>query len=72
MESVTNPDLVWNIQKAKLLQQFSQLSESDFHYDYGMKDVMMNKLETKLGKSRDELNMLLASYSQKQHVAIRK
>ena len=65
MELTYNPEQSWRIQKAKLLLQFSHLSENDFHYDYGMKDVMMCKLEAKLGKSRDELNTLLVSYSKK-------
>jgi hypothetical protein len=63
MELSHNPDQIWTIQKAKLLMQFSHLSESDVHFDYGMKDVMMSNLEAKLGKSRDELNSLLESYN---------
>jgi hypothetical protein len=35
--------------------RFSQLNDEDFRYDYGMKEVMMTKLQAKLGKSREEL-----------------
>ena len=69
MKPINNPEQTWRIQKVKLLLQFSNLSESDFHYDYGLKDVMMCKLEVKLGKSRDELNALLESYNEKLLVA---
>lgn len=59
MEQTKSPDELWRIQKAKLLLRFSQLDEEDFHYDYGMKEVMMSKLQVKLGKSREELNACL-------------
>jgi hypothetical protein len=58
---LTNPDEVWRLQKVKLLLRFSHLVEEDFRYDYGMKEVMMNKLQAKLGKSRDEFNAILAA-----------
>jgi hypothetical protein len=59
MEQTKSPDELWRIQKAKLLLRFSHLDEGDFRYNYGMKDVMMTKLQAKLGKSREELNTLL-------------
>jgi hypothetical protein len=59
MKQMADPDRIWRVQRAKLLLRFSHLAEEDFRYDYGMKDVMMTKLQAKLGKSRDELNRLL-------------
>jgi hypothetical protein len=59
MENIRDPDQLWRIQKAKLLLRFSHLVEGDFRYDYGMREVMMCKLQAKLGKSRDELYSLL-------------
>ena len=59
MEQTKSPAELWRIQKAKLLLRFSQLDEGDFRYNYGMKDVMMDRLQAKLGKSRAELNTLL-------------
>ena len=53
------PEQLWRVQKAKLKLMFSQLNDEDFHYDYGMKDVMMTKLQAKLGRSRKELNLLI-------------
>jgi len=53
------PEDIWRRQKAKLKLFFPQLNDDDFRYDYGMKDVMMTKLQKRLGKSREELNTLL-------------
>jgi hypothetical protein len=54
-----SPDQRWKMQKAKLQLKFPHLNEDDFKYDYGMKDTMMDNLQAKLGKTRDELNELL-------------
>jgi hypothetical protein len=60
MNDLKNPDELWRLQKAKLKLLFSQLHDEDFHYDYGEREVMMTQLQLKLGKSRDELNLLLS------------
>jgi hypothetical protein len=54
------PEELWRQQKIKLKLLLPQLSDDDFKYDYGMKEVMLTKLQTKLGKSREELNALLS------------
>jgi hypothetical protein len=54
-----NPEELWAMQKAKLKLLFTHLHDSDFRYDYGKKDVMLQQLQAKLGKSREELNILL-------------
>ena len=59
MNDIKNPDELWTIQKEKLKLIFPDLHDEDFHFDYGEKDVMMVKPEAKLGKSREELNLLL-------------
>lgn len=59
MKYSAKPEDLWRRQKAKLQLYFPQLTEDDFRYDYGMKDVMMTKLQLRLGKSREELNELL-------------
>ena len=56
------PEELWRKQKAKLKLRFSQLDDEDFQYDYGMREVMMTKLQLKLGKSRKELQSILASF----------
>ena len=54
------PDERWSQQKVDLKVIFPQLHEDDFKYDYGMKEVMMTKLQKKLGRSREQLNAVLA------------
>jgi hypothetical protein len=59
MNSIKNPEDLWAVQKAKLQREFPHLHEEDFRYDYGKKDVMLELLQKKLGKTREELNLLL-------------
>jgi hypothetical protein len=59
MNDIKNPEALWTMQKAKLKLIFNHLHEEDFQYDYGKKDVMLDLLQAKLGKSREELNELL-------------
>jgi hypothetical protein len=59
MNDITNPEELWTIQKGKLRLLFTHLHDEDFRYDYGKKDVMLELLQKKLGKSREELNALL-------------
>jgi hypothetical protein len=60
MNDDRKPEEIWRLQKAKLKLRFSHLHDEDFNYDYGMKDVMMNQLSAKLGKSREDLTRLLS------------
>jgi uncharacterized protein YjbJ (UPF0337 family) len=50
----------WNVQKRKLKQQFPVLTDRDLMYWDGKKDKMLEKLQVKLGKSRNELNAIIA------------
>ena len=59
MKNVRTPENLWTMQKDKLKSLFTQLSDEDFQYDYGEKEVMMTSLQQKLGKTREELNRLL-------------
>jgi hypothetical protein len=61
MKENRTPEETWRFQKAKLKLKFSHLDDDDFNYDYGMKDVMMNKLSAKLGRSREDLAILLVT-----------
>jgi hypothetical protein len=61
MKRNQSPDQRWQTQKDALKLKFPFLVDADFHYDYGRKDVMMTSLQTKLGKSREDLYVLLAS-----------
>ena len=59
MSDIKNPEKLWTEQKAKLRLMFTELHDEDFQYDYGKRDVMLDLLQQKLGKSREELNVLL-------------
>jgi uncharacterized protein YjbJ (UPF0337 family) len=50
----------WNDQKAKLKAQFSTLTDEDLRYDNGKKDEMMARVQTKVGKTKEELAAILA------------
>ncbi|MGL2964257.1 CsbD family protein [Flavobacterium sp. RSB2_4_14] len=51
----------WDVQKGKLKQKFSTLTDNDLTYLEGKKDEMLGKLEIKLGKSKEELQKLIKS-----------
>ena len=60
MIPIQAPEENWERQKAKLKLMFPHLDDRDLYFDYGKKEVMMTSLQAKLGKSREELNALLA------------
>ena len=49
----------WDVQKGKLKQKFSTLTDNDLTYLEGKKDEMLGKLEIKLGKTKEELQKLI-------------
>lgn len=56
-----NPDVKgnWNEQKGKLKKKFPALTDSDLTFESGKKDEMFGRLQTKLGKTKDELHKLI-------------
>ncbi|MDD2307437.1 MAG: hypothetical protein PHP53_22225 [Prolixibacteraceae bacterium] len=50
----------WEEQKVKLKKRFVKLQDSDLILEEGKKEEMISKLEIKLGKTRDELQNILA------------
>lgn len=50
----------WNEQKGKLKMQFAALTDDDLMYAEGKKDEMLGKLQIKLGKTKDELDKIIA------------
>ena len=59
MNDIKNPEELWSLQKAKLQLLFAHLHEEDFDHDFQNKDVMLELLQTKLGKTKEELDQLL-------------
>jgi uncharacterized protein YjbJ (UPF0337 family) len=50
----------WNEQKGKLKQTFAELTDNDLMFEEGKKDEMLGKIQIKLGKSKDELDKIIA------------
>jgi len=51
----------WNEQKGKLKQKFAVLTDNDLLFEEGKKEEMLGKLQVKLGKSKVELNTIIAA-----------
>jgi uncharacterized protein YjbJ (UPF0337 family) len=51
----------WNKQKDKLKERFTTLTENDLKYDECQKDEMLAKLQIKLGKTKEELQLIMGS-----------
>ncbi len=50
----------WNEMKGKLKQKFATLTDNDLLLVEGKKDEMLGRLQIKLGKSREEVEKLIA------------
>lgn len=50
----------WREQKILLKRIFPFLSDEDLHFEEGNRENMLKTLETRLSKSRDELELLFA------------
>ncbi|ESU25611.1 hypothetical protein FSS13T_18480 [Flavobacterium saliperosum S13] len=59
MSTVKQPN--WNEQKGKLKAKFSTLTDADLQYEEGKKDEMLRKVQTKLGKTKEELTAIIAA-----------
>jgi uncharacterized protein YjbJ (UPF0337 family) len=57
--NTTSLDGAWEEQKGKLKQKFAKLTDNDLLFIEGKKDEMMGKLQIKLGKSKEELRIIL-------------
>ncbi len=50
----------WNETKGKLKQQFAILTDDDLLLVEGKQDEMLGRLQTKLGKTKEQLHKLIA------------
>jgi len=50
----------WDEQKGKLKVKFPTLTDADLNYAEGKRDEMLNKVQIKLGKTREELTAIIA------------
>ena len=54
-------NIIWNEQKGKLKQKFALLTDNDLMFEHGRKDEMLGKLQIKLGKTKEELQKIIAA-----------
>lgn len=53
----------WNELKGKFKQQYADLTDDDLLYEEGKEDELLGKLQTKLGKTRQEVESEVDSWS---------
>lgn len=53
----------WNELKGKFKQQYADLTDDDLLYEEGKEDELLGKIQTKLGKTRSELESEVGSWS---------
>ncbi len=51
----------WSTTKAKLKQKFAVLTKNDLFFTEGKKDEMFERLQIKLGKTKEELQKIIAA-----------
>ena len=51
----------WNVQKSKLKEKFSILSDEDLKYENGKRDEMLSRVRIKIGMTKEEFTLLLSS-----------
>jgi uncharacterized protein YjbJ (UPF0337 family) len=49
----------WNEIKGKLKQQFGNLTDDDLTFAEGKEDELLGRLQKKLGKSKEELRVMI-------------
>lgn len=57
--NTTNEKGTWTEQKERLKKRFKVLTDKDLSFETGRKDLMLGKLAEKLGKTKEELNLIL-------------
>ena len=50
----------WEQQKGKLKQKFAMLTDNDLLFTKGKKEEMIGRLQTKLGKTKEELHQIIS------------
>ena len=60
MKNLTELKGGWNETKGKLKQKFAMLTDNDLLLMEGKQDEMLGRLQAKLGKTKDEINKIIA------------
>jgi len=61
MTNITELKGNWNVQKGKLKQKFATLTDNDLMFEEGKKGEMLGKIQLKLGKTKEQLQAIMAS-----------
>lgn len=59
IESPITSKAKWTELRSKLKSKFPTLTDTDLQYDEGKQNVMLDKLQVKLGKTKQELDSIL-------------
>ncbi len=51
----------WEIQKDKLQAKFPILTDEDLNYEKGKLDEMLNKVQIKLGKTKEQVEEIISA-----------
>ncbi len=60
MDNMTELKGNWNEIKGKLKQKFAMLTENDLLLIEGKQNELMGRLQTKLGKTKEEIRQIIA------------
>jgi uncharacterized protein YjbJ (UPF0337 family) len=60
MKNLTELQGNWNETKGKLKQKFALLTDNDLLLLEGKQDEMLGRLQSKLGKTKDEINKIIS------------
>lgn len=60
MKDLTELKGTWNEAKGKLKQKFAILTDSDVLFVAGKQNQMLDRLQKKLGKSKEEIQKILS------------
>jgi hypothetical protein len=52
----------WESQKAKLRERFPKITDADLNFHERFKDVMLNKLQGVVGRTRKELQAIMETH----------
>jgi len=52
----------WNVLKGKFKQQYADLTDDDLAYEEGKEDELLGRIQTKLGKTRAEVESEVDSW----------
>jgi uncharacterized protein YjbJ (UPF0337 family) len=60
-DGVRAPEMNWIAAKDKLKKQFGTLTDEDLAFEEGKKEEMLARVQTKIGKSKEELHAIIAA-----------